>query len=285
MGLQDLLAVVLGVKTAEALEERRKGQADLVALEERVRQDRLGRGARIRAIEAENQPIQARFLLAASPIICAMEPRDVYPPDSPALKDGRKLRDPSPDDFLIYIAGLHAADLAQGDPDRYERAITGVTLVGKSFEVNTQWAGQLRSKYGSLFDQLVDVHLDEVSLGVGDNLRQIRTNLRLPPLARLPKEKVCPRCAETVKAAAAVCRFCGYEYPSVDLGTGSSVEEARASVDELAHEEADPLLPDAVAVIREHDRVSASLLQQRLKIGYARAARMIDQLKARGYIG
>ena len=44
-------------------------------------------------------------------------------------------------------------------------------------------------------------------------------------------------------------------------------------------------LPDAVEVIREYDRASASLLQRRLKVGYARAARMIDQLEARGYIG
>jgi S-DNA-T family DNA segregation ATPase FtsK/SpoIIIE len=42
---------------------------------------------------------------------------------------------------------------------------------------------------------------------------------------------------------------------------------------------------DAVAVIQEYDRASASLLQRRLKIGYARAARIIDQLEARGYIG
>ena len=38
-------------------------------------------------------------------------------------------------------------------------------------------------------------------------------------------------------------------------------------------------------MIREYDRASASLLQRRLKVGYARAARMIDQLEARGYIG
>jgi S-DNA-T family DNA segregation ATPase FtsK/SpoIIIE len=40
-----------------------------------------------------------------------------------------------------------------------------------------------------------------------------------------------------------------------------------------------------VGVIQEYDRASASLLQRRLKIGYARAARIIDQLEARGYIG
>jgi hypothetical protein len=49
--------------------------------------------------------------------------------------------------------------------------------------------------------------------------------------------------------------------------------------------EADRLLHDAVSVVQEYDRASASLLQRRLKIGYARAARIIDQLEARGYIG
>ncbi len=60
---------------------------------------------------------------------------------------------------------------------------------------------------------------------------------------------------------------------------------ASGSIDDLADEDADRLLPDAIEVIREYDRASASLLQRRLKVGYARAARMIDQLEARGYIG
>lgn len=73
--------------------------------------------------------------------------------------------------------------------------------------------------------------------------------------------------------------------PRYDLSIVTSDEESSGSVDELADEEADRLLPDAVAVIREYDRASASLLQRRLKIGYARAARIIDQLEARGYVG
>jgi S-DNA-T family DNA segregation ATPase FtsK/SpoIIIE len=65
----------------------------------------------------------------------------------------------------------------------------------------------------------------------------------------------------------------------------SDEDEGTGSTDDLADEDADKLLPDAIEVIREYDRASASLLQRRLKVGYARAARMIDQLEARGYIG
>lgn len=61
-------------------------------------------------------------------------------------------------------------------------------------------------------------------------------------------------------------------------------EEGRRA-DDLTDADADRLLPDAVAVIQEYDRASASLLQRRLKIGYARAARIVDQLEARGYVG
>jgi S-DNA-T family DNA segregation ATPase FtsK/SpoIIIE len=70
-----------------------------------------------------------------------------------------------------------------------------------------------------------------------------------------------------------------------DMAILQSDEEGTAQADDLGDEDADRLLPDAVEVIREYDRASASLLQRRLKVGYARAARMIDQLEQRGYIG
>jgi S-DNA-T family DNA segregation ATPase FtsK/SpoIIIE len=50
-------------------------------------------------------------------------------------------------------------------------------------------------------------------------------------------------------------------------------------------EPADRLFDEAVQVVAEHDRASASLLQRRLRVGYARAARIIDQLEEKGYIG
>ena len=49
--------------------------------------------------------------------------------------------------------------------------------------------------------------------------------------------------------------------------------------------ETDDLFKDAVKVVCQYDRASASLLQRRLSIGYARAARIVDQLEASGVIG
>ncbi len=47
----------------------------------------------------------------------------------------------------------------------------------------------------------------------------------------------------------------------------------------------DALFDDAVAVVQEAGRASTSLLQRRLRIGYTRAARLIDMLEEEGIVG
>ena len=47
----------------------------------------------------------------------------------------------------------------------------------------------------------------------------------------------------------------------------------------------DELFEESVRLVCGHDRASASLLQRRLSIGYARAARILDQLEASGVVG
>ena len=47
----------------------------------------------------------------------------------------------------------------------------------------------------------------------------------------------------------------------------------------------DAFFEQAVRVVCQYDRASASLLQRRLSIGYARAARVLDQLEAEGVVG
>ncbi len=49
--------------------------------------------------------------------------------------------------------------------------------------------------------------------------------------------------------------------------------------------ERDPLYKDAMAIVVQHQQGSISLLQRRLKIGYARAARIMDELEEEGVVG
>jgi S-DNA-T family DNA segregation ATPase FtsK/SpoIIIE len=47
----------------------------------------------------------------------------------------------------------------------------------------------------------------------------------------------------------------------------------------------DDLIEQAIKIVRDSQRISASLLQRRLRIGYPRAARLIDELEEMGVVG
>ena len=49
--------------------------------------------------------------------------------------------------------------------------------------------------------------------------------------------------------------------------------------------EGDTLLEQAIAVVVEAGLASTSLLQRRLKVGYARAARLVDEMEEKGIVG
>ena len=49
--------------------------------------------------------------------------------------------------------------------------------------------------------------------------------------------------------------------------------------------EDDGLVEQAISIVRQHQRASASMLQRRLRIGYPRAARLLDQLEEMGVVG
>jgi S-DNA-T family DNA segregation ATPase FtsK/SpoIIIE len=60
-----------------------------------------------------------------------------------------------------------------------------------------------------------------------------------------------------------------------------------AAVEALSNprdEGGEDLVERAMEVVREHSRVSVSLLQRRLGIGYPRAARLVDTLAERGLV-
>ena len=58
-----------------------------------------------------------------------------------------------------------------------------------------------------------------------------------------------------------------------------------SSTGSLSDEEQDELLPQAIKLVRQHERASASLLQRRLRIGYSKAAQLIDLLEQKGVLG
>lgn len=61
-------------------------------------------------------------------------------------------------------------------------------------------------------------------------------------------------------------------------------EEVKYQNEGMNPEGKDVLFNQAVIIIKDHDKVSASLLQRRLSIGYARASRLLDQLESEGMI-
>ncbi|MGC8651203.1 MAG: DNA translocase FtsK 4TM domain-containing protein [Minisyncoccia bacterium] len=66
--------------------------------------------------------------------------------------------------------------------------------------------------------------------------------------------------------------------------TESMSPQEQIDLDSLEEDE-DSLYPEAYDVVVKAQKASASLLQRRLKIGYARAARLLDLLEGRGVIG
>ena len=62
----------------------------------------------------------------------------------------------------------------------------------------------------------------------------------------------------------------------------AAVTEPEPNTEEL---DGDEMLPAAVDVILETNQASVSMLQRRLKLGYARAARIVDEMEEKGIVG
>jgi S-DNA-T family DNA segregation ATPase FtsK/SpoIIIE len=74
------------------------------------------------------------------------------------------------------------------------------------------------------------------------------------------------------------------EAPAVPSPLQQPLWEELAQAEQAASEQ-DDLLDEAIAIVRELGKASVSLLQRRLRIGYTRAARLVDEMEARGIVG
>ena len=70
------------------------------------------------------------------------------------------------------------------------------------------------------------------------------------------------------------------QYEAEEVAVFSEQPDINAAADAR-----DDLFDDAVSLVCEHQQASTSFLQRRLKVGYSRAARLMDELEAAGIVG
>jgi S-DNA-T family DNA segregation ATPase FtsK/SpoIIIE len=75
------------------------------------------------------------------------------------------------------------------------------------------------------------------------------------------------------------------DYVAEVLRDGTEAEAGDGPGEDFVDAESDPLYDQAVRVVLETRRASISGVQRRLKIGYNRAARMIEAMEHAGLVG
>jgi S-DNA-T family DNA segregation ATPase FtsK/SpoIIIE len=111
----------------------------------------------------------------------------------------------------------------------------------------------------------------------------------------MPPDQAKPRRMQgafvTEKEVAEVVRFLKSQFPEVHYTeeiTSSDVQIGPTKGfggTSSVGDDHDDLFNQALDVIMQSDKASASLLQRKLKVGYARAARILDELQEAGYVG
>lgn len=196
---------------------------------------------------------------------------------------------------LIAVVIDELADLMLASPEEVERTIcriaqmaraTGIHLViatqRPSVDVVTglikaNFPARISFAVSSQVDSrvILDVPGAEKLLGRGDMLYMAPDS---PKLQRIQG------CFVSDQEVRAVVRF--WRERAVAASPAEPESEA-PPWEEMAPTEGeeDDLLQEAIALVRERRQASASFLQRQMRIGYPRAARLIDQLEEAGVIG
>ena len=158
--------------------------------------------------------------------------------------------------------------------------ITGLIKANITARIAMQVASQIDSR------TILDTAGAEKLLGGGDLLFQS---------AEHPKPKRIQGAYISEEEIKTVAEFIGSHneappepsIPESPNGNGEGIPApAMSFIDSFTNEnDEDELLEEALRVVREAKKASASLLQRRLKVGYARAARLLDIMEEKGLIG
>jgi DNA segregation ATPase FtsK/SpoIIIE and related proteins len=218
--------------------------------------------------------------------------------DSGEIKVPREEETPIPDRIPYVVVVIdELADLMQTAPADVESAIARITQMARAAGIHlivatqtpradvitgvikanipSRIAFQVASKIDSRV--ILDENGADRLLGQGDMLY-------LPPSASrliraqgvLVTDEEIRRLVEFVSAQGR---------PAFDPAMHEKLEAAGSSTEEGVSEEDEELVEKCLEIIRQEKRASTSLLQRRLRLGYTRAARIVDILEQRGILG
>lgn len=173
---------------------------------------------------------------------------------------------------MARATGIHLAVSTQRPS---VEVITGLIKANISARVALQVASQVDSR------TILDMAGAESLLGGGDMLYLS---------AELSKPRRIQGTYVGEEEVNSVVKFIRRENPAHEsnhLGEEAARSLNRPRVDDFGGEDGidDELYEEAVRVVKEAKKASASLLQRRLRVGYARAARLIDIMEERGIVG
>lgn len=217
------------------------------------------------------------------------------PPVMPAPKKEEELKIPERLPFIVVIID-ELADLMQTAPADVENAIARITQMARAAGIHmivatqtpradvvtgvikanipSRIAFQVASKLDSRV--ILDANGAEKLLGQGDMLY-------LPPgtstLVRaqgvLVTDDEIHRVVDYVSAQA---------QPTFDPGFHEAMTSTAGPDDDVSEED-EELVTKCLEIIRQEKKASTSMLQRRLRLGYTRAARVVDILEQRGIVG
>ena len=228
----------------------------------------------------------------------------VMPAKKRKLEGKLKKDEKMPEDMPYIVAFLdEISDLMQAYPRELEAAIVRLTQMSRAVGIHLILATQrpsvkvitglikanvptrLALQVASQVDSrtILDVGGAEKLLGAGDML-YLGGDMSKPIRVQAPFVS-----EDEVKK---VVRYLRKSYETelddeIDLNEGSDPSIFEASIFDAssANEDEDELFEEAKRVIMEAGKGSTSYLQRKLRIGYARAARLMDMLEERGIVG
>jgi DNA segregation ATPase FtsK/SpoIIIE, S-DNA-T family len=168
---------------------------------------------------------------------------------------------------MARAAGMHLV-IATQRPS--VDVITGIIKANIPSRISFAVSSQIDSR------TILDMAGAEKLLGKGDMLfLPIGENKPLRIQGAFISEKEVERIVEFLKKSAIT-----------DYNT-EIIEEIESSLETAAPttEDVDELLPEAIRVAVDYGQVSASMLQRRLRVGFNRAARLVEEMELRGIVG